>query len=199
MQKINYDKEMEKEIASLCGEEKKLLLHACCGPCSLSVIERLKPCFLLTVYFYNPNIYPEEEYLRRKEELKEYLRGEGITFMDGDYDVAAYEGAVKGLEEEPEGGKRCGECFELRLKETMRKGKEDGMDYFTTTLTVSPHKNSERINAIGMGLEDEDIRWLKSDFKKQGGYLRGVEKGRTLGMYRQAYCGCQYSMRKESK
>lgn len=199
MDKVNYDNEMKKEIQGLKGEMKKLLLHACCGPCSLSVIERLKPYFDITVYFYNPNIYPEEEYLRRKEELKDYLKGEEIPFIDGDYDTDSFLALVKGLEEEPEGGRRCEKCFTLRLEETFRKGKEMDMEYFTTTLTVSPHKNSQLINEIGIGIEDEDVKWLQSDFKKQGGYLRGVEKARELGMYRQEYCGCKYSIRKENK
>lgn len=199
MDKVNYDKEMEKEIQGLNGKVKTLLLHACCGPCSLSVIERLKPHFDITVYFYNPNIYPEEEYMRRKDELKDYLKGEEIPFIDGDYDVEEFINYIKGLEDEPEGGRRCEQCFTLRLRETLKKGKAMNVDYFTTTLTVSPHKNSELINEIGMSLENENIRWLKSDFKKKSGYLKGVEKARELGMYRQDYCGCKYSMRKEHK
>lgn len=190
---------MEKEIDFLKGARPTLLLHACCGPCSLSVIETLKPFFDLTIYFYNPNIYPEEEYIRRKEELKSYAKKEDLKYLEGDYDARSYEEAIKGLEKERERGLRCDQCFKLRLTKTRDLGEFLGFEYFTTTLTVSPHKNSQIINQIGLGLESENIKWLASDFKKGNGFLKGLRKAHDLGMYQQDYCGCQYSIRKKGE
>lgn len=194
--KINYNQEMQKTIEGLDGKRPGLLLHSCCGPCSTSVIERLKPYFELTVYFYNPNIYPEAEYSRRQEEQKRYLASIGVDYLAGDYESGVYENHILGLEKEPEGGRRCHSCFELRLEKTAAKADDLKIEYFTTTLTVSTHKNSQVINRIGIDVaERHGAKFLKSDFKKNDGYKRSVNLSQELGMYRQDYCGCRYSIK----
>lgn len=169
---------------------KKLLLHACCAPCSTAVIERLQGEFDLTVFFYNPCIEPEEEYLHRLAELRRLLSFLNIPLIVGDYDPESYLDAVRGLEHEPEGGSRCAVCFEQRLSAAAAL---PGYDLVTTTLTVSPHKNAALINGIGKKLCGE--RWLWSDFKKQNGYLRSTELTKEYGLYRQNFCGCRFSAR----
>lgn len=198
--KINYNLEMIKIIKGLNGRRPSLLLHSCCGPCSTSVINELKDYFELIVYYYNPNIFPEEEYLRRKEEQRLYLESLGIKYILGDYENDRYESAIKGLELEPEGGSRCSVCFKLRLDSTARMAKEMNIEYFTTTLTVSTHKNSMIINEIGLDVANEHkVQYLVSDFKKNDGYRKSVMMSQELGMYRQDYCGCLYSKKEREK
>lgn len=190
---INYNEEMKKIISNL-DDHNKLLLHSCCGPCSSSVIERLRDFFDITVIYYNPNIEPKEEYEKRKNEQLRLLNELGIKFMDIDYLNNEYHEKVKGYENEPENGLRCPLCFELRLDKTASKAKENNFDYFGTTLTVSPHKNSKIINEIGLKLEEKyGVKFLLSDFKKEDGYKRSIELSKKYDLYRQDYCGCLYS------
>lgn len=190
---INYNEEMKKIISNL-DDHNKLLLHSCCGPCSSSVIERLRDYFDITVIYYNPNIEPKEEYEKRKSEQLRLLNELGIKFMDIDYLNNEYQEKVKGYENEPENGLRCPLCFELRLDKTASKAKENNFDYFGTTLTVSPHKNSKIINEIGLKLEEKyGVKFLLSDFKKEDGYKRSIELSKKYDLYRQDYCGCLYS------
>ena len=190
---INYNEEMKKIISNL-DDHNKLLLHSCCGPCSSSVIERLRDYFDITVIYYNPNIEPKKEYEKRKSEQLRLLNELGIKFMDIDYLNNEYHEKVKGYENEPENGLRCPLCFELRLDKTASKAKENNFDYFGTTLTVSPHKNSKIINEIGLKLEEKyGVKFLLSDFKKEDGYKRSIELSKKYDLYRQDYCGCLYS------
>lgn len=198
--KINYNFEMMNIIKGFNGRRPSLLLHSCCGPCSTSVILRLKDYFEITVYYYNPNIYPKEEYLRREEEQKLYLDSIGIKYILGDYENDKYESAISGLEIEPEGGLRCSVCFKMRLENTATIADKLNTDYFTTTLTVSTHKNSKVINEIGMEIsKDYRVEYLISDFKKNDGYRKSVQMSQELGMYRQDYCGCFYSKKEREK
>ncbi len=190
---INYNEEMKKIISNL-DDHNKLLLHSCCGPCSSSVIERLRDYFDITVIYYNPNIEPKEEYEKRKSEQLRLLNELGIKFMDIDYLNNEYHKKIKGYENEPENGLRCPLCFELRLDKTASKAKENNFDFFGTTLTVSPHKNSKIINEIGLKLEEKyGVKFLLSDFKKEDGYKRSIELSKKYDLYRQDYCGCLYS------
>lgn len=190
---INYNEEMKKIISNL-DDHNKLLLHSCCGPCSSSVIERLRDYFNITVIYYNPNIEPKEEYEKRKSEQLRLLNELGIKFMDIDYLNNEYHKKIKGYENEPENGLRCPLCFELRLDKTASKAKENNFDFFGTTLTVSPHKNSKIINEIGLKLEEKyGVKFLLSDFKKEDGYKRSIELSKKYNLYRQDYCGCLYS------
>lgn len=191
--KINYDALMMEEIRKLDGK-RTLLMHSCCGPCSTACIERLKDYFDITVLYYNPNIEPLEEYNKRKETQKSVLRRLNIKYMDSDYDNETFRQLTKELKDEPEGGKRCIVCFGLRLKETAKRAKENSFDYFTTTLTVSPHKNSELINKLGIEIgEHVGVKFLVADFKKREGYKRSIELSKEFDLYRQNYCGCLYS------
>ena len=190
---INYNEEMKKIISNL-DDHNKLLLHSCCGPCSSSVIERLRDYFDITVIYYNPNIEPKEEYEKRKSEQLRLLNELGIKFMDIDYLNNEYHKKIKGYENEPENGLRCPLCFELRLDKTASKAKENNFDFFGTTLTVSPHKNSKIINEIGLKLEEKyGVKFLLSDFKKEDGYKESIELSKKYDLYRQDYCGCLYS------
>lgn len=184
-----------KKIAEGEGNGKRLLLHSCCAPCSSACLEVLHPYFKISVLYYNPNIDDEAEYLKRKAEqirlLKETGRGD---IVDCDYDEEAFEEIARGLENEPERGKRCYKCYALRLKKTAETAREKGYDYFTTTLSLSPYKVSAWINEIGYALEKEyGVKFLPSDFKKQGGYQRSIVLSREYGLYRQDYCGCRFS------
>lgn len=183
------------EIMDKVPAGTRLLLHSCCGPCSSRCLETLKEKFAVTVLYYNPNITDRAEYEKRKGEQIRLLRETGwADFLDCDYDPAAFFSAVKGLEEEKEGGARCYCCYELRLAETARVAAEKGFAFFCTTLSVSPHKNAQWINEIGERLEKEyGVQWLYSDFKKQNGYLRSVELAKEFHLYRQNYCGCVFS------
>ena len=192
--KRNYDREMEAEIASLGGRRPTLLLHSCCGPCSSYVLEYLTRFFDVTILYYNPNIQPEAEYEKRLFWQREVLKHLPAQIMECGYDGAAFEAVAAGYEDAPEGGKRCGRCFLLRLEETAKRAAAGGFDFFCTTLTVSPHKDPVRINRIGAELEQRyGVRWLPSDFKKRDGYLRSIRLAREYGLYRQDWCGCEYS------
>ena len=198
-EKINYNHIMEKRIEGF-KEKQRLLLHSCCGPCSASVIEKLAPYFDITIFYYNPNIHPELEYLKRRDEQQKYLIKIGVPFIEGDYDTESFFKVAKGLELEEEGGKRCYRCFELRLKKTAELGAEKDFQFFATTLTVSPHKNASLINKLGqMIAEAYNIEYLASDFKKKEGYKRSLEISRKEEFYRQDYCGCIYSQKKEMR
>lgn len=197
--KTNYQKQTDAVIAALpAGEKPRLLLHSCCGPCSSYVLEYLTQYFRVTVLYYNPNIQPREEYDKRLHWQREIIARlptpETVDILECVYDGAHYTEAVRGLEREPEGGARCTVCFRLRLEETARLAKAHGYDYFCTTLTVSPHKDAERINAIGAVLAAQyGVAWLPSDFKKREGYKRSIELSKQYGLYRQDYCGCLFS------
>ena len=212
MQKKNYQKMLDEILADKENYGKKLLLHSCCAPCSSYVLEYLRTFFRITVFYYNPNITEESEYHKRVEEQKrligEWNRKEDvgkeafpIEIIEGDYERALYFERIKGLEACKEGGERCSACFLLRLEKTAVLGKEEGADYFTTTLTISPLKNAQRINEIGEQLAKEyGISFLPSDFKKKNGYKRSVELSEEYGLYRQDYCVCIFSrMEREEK
>jgi len=198
-EKKNYQLEMEKTIKSLAGK-KKLLLHSCCAPCSSATLERLYPYFDITVFYYNPNIYPPEEVNHRKEEQSRLLQEmkeleQKVGIVAPEFNDKEFYDAVKGLEHEPEGGKRCVECFKLRLEKSAKYAKEKGFDFFTTTLSISPHKNAQTLNKIGEEMARKyDISYLFSDFKKKNGYKRSIELSEEYGLYRQNYCGCVYSL-----
>ena len=195
--KTNYQIKLDEILNSL-DAPKKLLLHSCCAPCSSYVIEYLSNYFYITVLYYNPNIEPLEEYLKRKNEeirfIKEFKTKYPVDMIDIDYENDLYHETIKGLEMEPEGGARCFKCFYLRMEKTALKAKEFNYDYFATTLTVSPYKNSEAINKIGSIIEDKyNIKYLYSDFKKREGYKRSIALSKEYNLYRQHYCGCLYS------
>lgn len=199
---INYSKLLESEIKKIQekGYVPKLLLHSCCAPCSSYVIEYLSKYFDITIFYYNPNISPISEYLKRKEEQIRLINSidtiNKLNIIDCDYDNDIYENKIRGLENEPERGNRCFVCFNLRLDKTASYAKELGYDYFATTLTVSPYKNSSLINEIGLKIQDiYDVNYLVSDFKKKDGYKRSIELSNKYNLYRQNYCGCKYSRR----
>ena len=196
--KRNYQLELDRITASLSGRPR-LLLHSCCGPCSSYVLEYLTRYFEVFLSYYNPNIQPRAEYdLRLENQLKVLERMPGVTLVPCGYDGGAYDEAVRGLEDEPEGGARCTECFKLRLDFAAREAKRLGCDYFATTLTVSPHKDAQRINAIGEALAGKyGVKWLPGDFKKRDGYKRSIELSREFALYRQNYCGCLFSKTEE--
>ena len=202
-QKINYDRLMQETIKNLGSNDKTLLLHSCCAPCSSSVILKLAPFFKLTVFYYNPNIDTDEEYTKRAEEQKhlisiyneENLSSHKIEIIKEAYDPQEFYEISQGLEDCPEGGERCMRCYLLRLKKTAERAKKDGFDFFTSTLSVSPLKNAEKLNSIGLSLENEGCKWLPSDFKKRNGYLDSINLSKKYGLYRQDYCGCKYSKR----
>ena len=196
----NYEKELEKELELIKKMKKrpKLLLHSCCAPCSSYVIEYLSDYFDITIFYYNPNISPKEEYIKRKDEQIKLINSidtkGGLNIIDCDYDNDLYEECIKGLENEPERGKRCTVCFNLRLDKTASKAMELNYDYFATTLTVSPYKNSKLINEIGLNIQDKyNIKYLVSDFKKKDGYKRSIQLSKEYNLYRQNFCGCKYS------
>lgn len=201
-QKRNYQREMEKvlETVQTTGEVPRLFLHSCCAPCSSYVLEYLSRYFRITVFYYNPNISPQEEYEERTREvarlIQELPANYPIQLVVGAYQPEKFYEAVKGHEEDPEGGERCGICFRLRLEEAARLASEGGYDWFTTTLTISPLKNAPYLNAIGeeMG-EKYGVRFLNSDFKKKNGYKRSTELSAQYQLYRQNYCGCVFSKR----
>lgn len=195
--KTNYQLQTDKCIAALQPDTRPtLLLHSCCGPCSSYVLEYLTQHFDVTVLFYGPNIQPEAEYEKRLFHQREVLRHINAKIMECDYDGAAFESIAAGLETEPEGGARCTRCFLLRLEETAKRAAAAGFDYYCTTLTVSPHKDAERINRIGAEMgEKYGVAWLPSDFKKRGGYLRSIQLAKEYGLYRQDWCGCRFSRR----
>lgn len=195
--KINYDIKMQEQIKTLEGKPK-LLLHSCCGPCSSACIERLLSFFDITIFYYNPNIYPAEEFEKRLfNQNKVISHFEDVKIVSPTYNEAEYLETIKGLEGEVEGGKRCDVCFELRLTQTARYAKMHGFDYFGTTLTVSSHKNEQHINSIGEKIaQSEGVKFLYSDFKKHEGYKRSIELSKQFDLYRQNYCGCRFSTRR---
>ncbi|MBQ3574406.1 MAG: epoxyqueuosine reductase QueH [Clostridia bacterium] len=200
MPKINYYLEMEKEIGRIRreGSRPSLALHACCAPCSSAVLMQLADVFDITVFFYNPNISPEAEFRLRLEEqirlINEMLPGSGIRVEAGDYEEKEFYRRVKGHEKDPEGGERCGICFDMRLRKTAEFARQHRMDYFTTTLSISPLKDAQRLNALGGALAEEyGVKYLFSDFKKKEGYKRSCALSQEYGLYRQDYCGCVFS------
>ena len=170
---------------------KRLLLHACCASCATAVIENLKYEYDITIYFYNPNIMPYAEYKRRLDDIKKLSARLEIDLIEGDHDIFLWSELTEGYEKEPEGGKRCDVCFRMRLKETFYKMRNKGFDLFATTLSISPHKNSQIINAIGQAVSNE--HFLAKDFSHL--YQKSVELSKQHGLYRQSYCGCLFSMR----
>lgn len=205
--KRNYSLELDRILGDAGNKGKRLFLHSCCAPCSSYVLVYLRSFFRITVFYYNPNITMEEEYLKRVAEQKRLIAelnrqlesgtvmdAYPIEVMEGDYQKELFFNSVKGLERCKEGGERCFVCYELRLKETARKAKEAQADYFTTTLTISPFKNAAKINEIGEKLAEEyKVPFLPSDFKKKDGYKRSVELSKEYDLYRQNYCGCIFS------
>ena len=203
--KRNFQRELDNIINGLSHDNPpKLLLHSCCAPCSSYVLEYLSQHFLITIFYYNPNIYPEDEYFKRVEEQKRLIKEmplkNPVGFMENGYHSARFYDAVKGLEHIREGGERCFACYRLRLEETARLAAENGFDYFTTTLSISPYKNAEKLNEIGEELSGiYSVKHLTSDFKKKNGYKRSVEISNSYGMYRQNYCGCVFSMKEREE
>ncbi len=204
----NYAKELDKILENQENKGKKLFLHSCCAPCSSYVLEYLCSFFRITVFYYNPNITEQEEYIKRAAEQKKLIaefnrqmesgerKGYPIAVVEGDYDRTLFFEKVKGLEHCREGGERCFLCYEMRLLETARRAKEEGSDYFTTTLTISPLKNALKLNEIGERIAEEfKIPFLPSDFKKKNGYKRSIELSKEYDLYRQDYCGCVFSRR----
>ena len=194
--KINYDQKMQEQI-SVLSSKPKLLLHSCCGPCSSACIERLLNFFDITIFYYNPNIYPKQEFEKRLFNQNKVIKFfNKVKIVSPTYDEQEYLQKIKGLEGEKEGGSRCDACFELRLFQTALFAKEHGYDYFGTTLTVSSHKNEQHINKIGEQISQKlDIKFLYSDFKKHEGYKRSIELSKQIDLYRQNYCGCRFSIR----
>ena len=196
---MNYDLEMEKQMSNL-KEGDSLLLHACCAPCSTACLERVANFFKVTIFYYNPNITDENEYRKRIEEIKKLLTlinpKYKVELLEGDYDPNKFFEMAKGLENEPERGKRCYKCYGMRLEETARIASKLGFNNFCTTLTLSPHKNANWINEIGEKLNTQyESNYLYSDFKKKEGYKRSIELSKEYNLYRQDYCGCIYSKR----
>lgn len=204
MNKINYQKELDKIIESIKREDgaPSLLLHSCCAPCSSYTIEYLSDYFSITVLYYNPNISPIDEYEKRKAEQIRLINSlpvkNKVSLMDCDYDSNEFFEIAKGYEHCREGGERCFKCYELRLGKTAELAKSNGFDYFCTTLSISPLKNAQKINEIGMMLSEHcGVLWLPSDFKKHEGYKRSIELSKEYGLYRQNFCGCVYSKNRE--
>lgn len=202
VQKVNYQKELEKLLKQL-GEEQRvpsLMIHSCCAPCSSYVLEYLSEYFKITIFYYNPNIYPESEYTKRILEQQKLIRDMKfrypVSFLAGKYDKEKFYEMAAGMEDLKEGGARCMKCYELRLTETARQAVAGEFDYFTTTLSISPMKNAQKLNEIGVRVGEEyGVKYLVSDFKKKNGYKRSIELSKEYGLYRQDYCGCEFSMR----
>lgn len=204
--KQNYQKILEETIRE--NQQKQvvptILLHSCCAPCSSYCLEYLSQYFSITVFYYNPNIYPQEEYQKRVEEQRHFIERlpakHPISFVEGAFEEQRFYDTVRGHEQEKEGGERCYLCYELRLREAAELAKQRKMDYFTTTLSISPLKNAEKLNEIGDRLSEEyGVRYLNSDFKKKNGYKRSVELSEEYGMYRQYYCGCVFSKKQRDE
>lgn len=202
--KTNYQLLLDKKLKEIAAGDAKptLLIHCCCAPCSSYVLEYLHEIFKITLHFYNPNISPEKEYNYRAEELKRLVNEMGldIDIIIENYAPATFFDIVKGLEDLPEGGERCFKCYRLRLEEAAKKAKLGDFDYFTTTLSISPHKNAEKLNEIGKELSERyGVDYLYSDFKKKNGYKRSIELSAQYDLYRQDYCGCVYSKLESEK
>lgn len=202
MEKINFQKKMEEQISSLSGTPS-LLLHSCCGPCSSYVLEVLSKHFNVSVLYYNPNIYPESEYEKRLHEQVKIINAmpfaNPVNLIPCSYDESEFLSAAEGYENEREGGSRCEKCFRLRLAKTALLAKENGFDFFTTTLSISPHKNAPLLNKIGEEFSKKyGIDYLYADFKKKEGYKRSIILSKEYELYRQDYCGCRFSLREET-
>ena len=199
----NYSREMDAVLRGLNGQRPRLLLHACCGPCSSAVLEQLSQYFEITILYYNPNIWPAEEYHRREEELERFVAQAhplGVTVVEDRYDPQEFYDAARGLEDEPERGQRCTAGYRLRMRRAAQYAAEHGFDWFTTTLSISPHKDAVRINQIGQELAAEfGVPHLPSDFKKKNGYLRSLQLSAEYGLYRLDYCCCVFSSRPRSQ
>ena len=202
MDKINYQKNLDLLIDKLIADATtpKLMLHSCCAPCSSYCIEYLSQYFEITVFYYNPNIYPDEEYWLRVKEQQRFIENfptkNKVSFIEGDYDKQCFYDMAKGLENVPERGERCHKCYELRLRKTAEIAKKEQCDYFATTLTISPQKDSSVLNTIGERIANDlgnSVKYLATDFKKKSGYLRSCEISKEYDMYRQDYCGCVFS------
>ena len=196
----NFQKELDTLIDSLVesGQAQSLLLHSCCAPCSSYVLEYLSNYFRITIFYYNPNIYPIEEYSKRVEEQKGLIKAlqtkYPVEFIEGQYDSDSFYALAKGFEDEKEGGERCFRCYELRLEKAAIIAQQNNFDYFTTTLSISPYKNAQKLNEIGERLAEKyAVKYLNSDFKKKNGYKRSIELSKEYGLYRQEYCGCVFS------
>ena len=203
---MNYQKVMEELIAEHCDGKQppKLLLHSCCAPCSSYCIQCLAEYFSVTVFYYNPNIFPPEEYQMRVEEQQRFIREfptvYPVSFIEGSYDTEKFYDTVRGMEQLPEGQERCFACYELRLREAAEYARQHGFDFFTTTLSISPLKNAQKLNEIGACLQEEyRVRYLFSDFKKKDGYKKSTEISNAYHMYRQYYCGCVYSKQQRDR
>ena len=197
--KIDYQKKLDEILLSI-DEPKKLLLHSCCGPCSSYVLEYLSEYFDITILYYNPNISDIDEFNKRLSEQKRLVSEMNfknkVEVVEGKFEKEKFDEIVKGLENEKEGGPRCFKCYRLRLEEAARYAKENNFDYFTTTLSISPYKNAQKLNEIGEVLQQEyNINYLYADFKKRNGYKRSIELSKIYNLYRQDYCGCIYSVR----
>ena len=194
---INYQLELEKTLKEINGTKPKLLLHVCCAPCSSYVLTYLCDYFDITILYYNPNISPYDEYEKRLNEAKRLIKElnkDNIHIMECGYENEEFEKIAKGLEDVPEGGIRCRKCYKLRIEKAAKYAKENNFDYFTTTLTISPLKNSQVLNQIGKELEEKyNIKYLYSDFKKKEGYKTSIILSKKYNLYRQNYCGCIYS------
>ncbi len=206
MEKRNFQLETDRIIAAHTAKNEvpKLLLHSCCAPCSTSVLAYLSEHFLVTVLYYNPNIYPDEEYTKRSKEQQRLIEKlpvkNPVSFEQGEFDKEEFYKAVSGLEDSGEGGARCRECFRLRLEKTAQLAHNLGFDYFTTTLTVSPRKNAAVLNELGEEIGKKyGVLYLTSDFKKRDGYKRSVDMSKQYGLYRQDYCGCVFSKREREE
>lgn len=193
--KINYDLKYQEELKKIGDQKPTLLLHVCCGPCSSNVIKELQPYFQITIYYSNSNIYPDSEYSRRFQELQSFIKSydSSITIIEHPYAPKEYLQHLSALKEEPEGGKRCYLCYSLRMQDAYVYASTHYFDYWTTVLSVSPHKNSQWINEIGASFNTEKTKFLFSDFKKNNGYRKSVEMAASYHLYRQTYCGCIYS------
>ena len=194
--KINYQLELDEIIKGLDGKKPRLLLHACCAPCSSYCLEYLKDYFDITLFFYNPNISSQEEFDKRFSELKRLVKemNLNIDIICPKYDSQEFLEKVKGYENCPEGGDRCSICYALRLKKACEYAEENGFEYYCSTLSISPHKNAQKLNAIGTALaKDKKVKHLPNDFKKKGGYLRSIELSKEYNLYRQNFCGCEFS------
>lgn len=203
MNKINYQKELDKIIASLDGRVPTLLLHSCCAPCSSYTLEYLSNYFDITVYYYNPNISPKAEFDKRFAEQKRLIASlpakHKIKLIEGDYNYSDFSEIAKGFENVKEGGERCFRCYKLRLEKSAHLAKKQGFDYFCTTLSISPLKNSQKINEIGLEVAEKyGVKWLPSDFKKKEGYKRSIELSREYNLYRQNFCGCVFSKKENN-
>ena len=205
MNKINYQNQLDRIIENISPDNPpRLLLHSCCAPCSSYTLEYLSRYFDITVYYFNPNISPKKEFDKRFEEQKRLISQmpfkNSVTLVEGDYNYDDFLEIAKGLENVPEGGERCFRCYKMRLESTARLAKEQGFDYFCTTLSISPLKNSQKINELGFEIEEKyGVKWLPSDFKKHEGYKRSIQLSREYSLYRQNFCGCVFSKNQQGE